>query len=48
MSTRKPKALAKAYAQREVVEEIGPVKRGLLLCAGDVTPGQTLPRSVSS
>lgn len=48
MSTRKPKALAKADAEREVVEEIGPVKRDLLLCAGDVIPGQTLPRAVSS
>ena len=48
MSTRKPKALAKAYAEREVAEEIGPVKRGLLLCAGDVIPEQTLLRSVSS
>lgn len=43
MSTRKPKALAKAYAGRKVVKEIGTVKCvcvGLLLCAGDVAPGQ--------
>lgn len=46
MNTRKPKALAKAYAEREVVEEIGTVEG--MLCAGDVTPGRTLPRSVSS
>lgn len=44
MSTRKPKALAKVYAERKVVKEIGTVKcvwgGGLLLSAGDVAPGQ--------
>lgn len=52
MSTRKPKALAKVYAERKVVKEIGTVKcvGGVVFCSVlEMSPqGRTLPRSVSS